>query len=110
MNFSMKILEKLNLWEFEDRIMKLAPLQDEQYGFRKALSTESCLTATYEKVGLGIIQELFTVAVYCDIEGAETSNGGTVPPDLVIFDKFAGKTIFRGNFWGLYLFCHPKLS
>ena len=70
MNFFMKILEKLNLWEFEDTVLINSPFQDEQYGFRKARSTESCLTNTYEKVELGIIQECYTVSVYCDIEGA----------------------------------------
>ena len=69
MNFFMKILEKLNLWEFEDFSLVFVPFQDAQFGFRKGRSTETCLTVTYQYIEHGIVKGYITVAIYLDIEG-----------------------------------------
>ena len=69
MSFMMKICEKLLLWEFEDRYLSVHPLENEQHGFRKSRSCDSCLSTMYEEVEHALIKKQFAVAVYLDIEG-----------------------------------------
>ena len=69
MSFMMKIMEKLLLWRFEDTCMVARPLRDEQHGFRKGRSCDSCLTAMYGEIEHALVKKQYAVAVYLDIEG-----------------------------------------
>ena len=70
MNFVMKIMEKLLLWEHEDTAMRIKSLNDAQFGFRKMRSTESAHSVVAGHVEHALIQRNYTVMAALDIEGA----------------------------------------
>ena len=72
MNFIIKILEKVLLWQNEDKILRVAPLHPNQHGFRKGRSTESALTRLVGMIEHSFIHPKlgFTLAVFLDIQGA----------------------------------------
>ena len=72
MNFMLKILEKLLLWNNEESILANSPLHNRQHGFRKGRSVDSALTCVVGKIEKSFMSpsQGFTIAVFLDIEGA----------------------------------------
>ena len=70
MNFSMKILEKLLVWNNEATVMQNHPLHPKQHGFRVGRSCESALTQVVEIIETAFVKKKYTVGLSMDIEGA----------------------------------------
>ena len=70
MNFVMKIMEKLLLWQFEDIQMKNNPLGPEQFGFRKGRSCDSILTNLVGQIEHALLKRHYTVLALMDIQSA----------------------------------------
>ena len=70
MNFLLKIMEKILLWQNEEKILSKKPLHKNQYGFRKARSTDSALTSFVGRIEYALLNNEYALAVFLDIQGA----------------------------------------
>ena len=80
MNFILKIMEKILLWDNEETILSKKPLHKSQFGFRKGRSTDSALTSFIGKIEYVLKERGYALAVFIDIQGAydNLSNGSIV--------------------------------
>ena len=73
MCFMFKTMEKILLWDNEDKVLSNNPLHEKQHGFRKGKSTCSALTSLVGQVEYALVNRNakgFALAVFLDIEGA----------------------------------------
>ncbi len=69
-SFQLKTLEKLILWEIQDRTLTTKPLSKYQHAFRKHYSTDTALSVVVDKIEEGLKGKQLTVAAFLDIRGA----------------------------------------
>jgi hypothetical protein len=68
-SFFLKTLERVVLWEIEDRYLIQNPLSDVQHAFRTGKSTDSALSVVVDKIESGMDNQ-HTIGVFLDIQGA----------------------------------------
>lgn len=69
-SFLQKGLEKIILWELEDKHLLGNLLYERQHAFRKQEGTDTALTEVCDKIESGILQGQNTLGVFLDIQGA----------------------------------------
>ena len=69
-SFMLKSLERIVLWELEDKTLKIKPISKNQHAFRKGYSTETALSDFIDDVESAILRGQYALAVFCDIEAA----------------------------------------
>ena len=80
MNFILKIMEKILLWDNEELILTAKPLHNSQFGFRKGRSTDTGLTSFIGKIEYILLKKGYALAVFLDIQGAydNVQNGSII--------------------------------
>ncbi len=69
-SFILKTLERLVQWQLESTELRLLPLHDNQYGFRKGRGTEQAISKTLATLEKLKAARRPTIAVFLDIKGA----------------------------------------
>lgn len=72
-SFLLKALERLVIWELEEKTFKIRPVSSNQHAFRKGFSTDTALSSLVDKIESSITRGSCTLVVFCDIEGAFNS-------------------------------------
>ena len=80
MNFVLKVMEKILLWQNEEKVLSQKPLHKNQHGFRKARSTDSALTSFVGRIEYAFLNNEYALAVFLDIQGAfdNLTNGAII--------------------------------
>lgn len=68
--FLFKALERVVLWELEEKTLSQRPLSKNQHAFRKGSSTESALSDMVDDVESTILRGGYAIGVFLDIQGA----------------------------------------
>ena len=70
MSWFQKGLEKLCLWEIEEKVLSVNGLSKTQHAFRRGYSTETALSAFVDKTESAILRNSIVLSVFCDINQA----------------------------------------
>ena len=70
MPFLFKSFEKLWLWHIEETTLKTHPLSENQHGFRRGRSTETCLTVIFQRIEYSLLKNDYVLGALLDLVGA----------------------------------------
>ena len=70
MSWFQKGLEKLCLWEIEEKVLSINGLSKTQHAFRRGYSTETALSAFVDITESAILRNSYVLSVFCDINQA----------------------------------------
>ena len=66
----LKALERVVLWEIEEKYMSVNPLSQDQHAFRKGSSCDSALSQLINRIEKAIMNGNYALGVFLDIKGA----------------------------------------